>query len=62
MPKETSRRSFGLPSFAHQSSLTLGLCCVCIDILSLTRVLFSDGDLDKSSWESDLLPDTENTL
>ena len=44
MPKETSRRSFGLPRFAHQSSLTLGLRCA-----ALTRVFFSDGDLNKSS-------------
>ena len=38
--KGMNDRSFGLPHFAHQSSLTLGLCFACIDILSLTHVLF----------------------
>ena len=40
MQKETSLRSFGLPRFAHQYSLTLGLRCGRINILSLTRVFF----------------------
>ena len=38
----------GLPRFAHQSSLTLGLRCAHIDILSLIHVFLSDGDLNKS--------------
>ena len=45
MPKETSRRSFGLPRFAHQSSLTLGLHAM----LSLTHVFLSDSDLNTKS-------------
>ena len=32
--------SFGLPRFAQQFSLTFGLRCARIDILSLTRVFF----------------------
>ena len=31
---------FGLPRFAHHPSLTLGLRCARIDILSLTPVFF----------------------
>ena len=44
-----NERSFGFHHFAHQSSPTLGLRCARMDILSLTHVFFSDGDLNKST-------------